>query len=70
MIAGLHVTSSSSRCFIVQAWRRAREARPTAMAVGIVMDGELVYAKTLGVRNVASNAPVDQDTVFRIASLR
>ena len=40
------------------------------MAVGIVMDGELVYAKTLGVRNVASNAPVDQDTVFRIASLR
>jgi D-alanyl-D-alanine-carboxypeptidase/D-alanyl-D-alanine-endopeptidase len=49
--------------------KHAREARPTGMAVGIVMDGELVYVKTLGVQDVASNTPVSPDTVYRIASM-
>ncbi|MDL2719010.1 MAG: serine hydrolase domain-containing protein [Acidobacteriota bacterium] len=38
-------------------------------AMGIVVDGELVFTKGLGVRDVAANASVDADTVFRIASM-
>jgi len=34
-----------------------------------VLEGELVYAGTFGVRDVTSRAPVDADSVFRIASL-
>jgi CubicO group peptidase (beta-lactamase class C family) len=41
----------------------------TGLAVGIVLDGELAYARGFGVRDMASRDPVDQDTVFRIASL-
>jgi CubicO group peptidase (beta-lactamase class C family) len=36
---------------------------------GIVVDGELVHSGATGVRDVASKAPVDVDTVFRIASM-
>ena len=39
------------------------------MGVGIVLDGELVYAKGFGFRDLASKAPFDADTVFRIASV-
>ncbi len=39
------------------------------LAFGVVVDGELAYAKGLGVRDIASGAPVDLDTVFRIASM-
>ncbi|MDI1450540.1 serine hydrolase domain-containing protein [Polyangium sp. 6x1] len=46
----------------------ARRGFP-GVAFGIVIDGELVYAKGFGVADVASKAPVDKDTVFRIASL-
>jgi CubicO group peptidase (beta-lactamase class C family) len=38
-------------------------------AWGIVIDGELAHAGAAGVRNVATRAPVDADTVFRIASM-
>lgn len=38
-------------------------------AFGIVIDGELVHAKGLGVRDLRTRAPVDEDTVFRIASM-
>jgi hypothetical protein len=41
------------------------ESRATAATVGIVLDGELVYARGFGVREVESQAPVDADTVFR-----
>jgi hypothetical protein len=41
----------------------------TGLAVGIVVDGELAYAKTFGVRDIASGQPIDADTVFRIASI-
>lgn len=39
------------------------------VAYGVVVDGELIFAHSFGVRNVATAAPVDADTVFRIASM-
>ena len=38
------------------------------MAVGIVKDGKLVYAKGYGVRELGKPAPVDADTLFQIGS--
>lgn len=38
-------------------------------AIGIVVDGNLVWLKTAGVRDVAARAPVTPDTRFRIASM-
>lgn len=38
-------------------------------AWGIVVDGELAHAGFAGVRDIATKAPVDADTVFRIASM-
>jgi CubicO group peptidase (beta-lactamase class C family) len=37
--------------------------------MGIIVDGDLVWLKTTGVRDVAGGAPVTPDTVFRIASM-
>src|SRR5690606_4692539 len=39
------------------------------MAWAVLLDGALVHQGTAGVREVASNSPVDADTVFRIASM-
>jgi CubicO group peptidase (beta-lactamase class C family) len=36
---------------------------------GIVVDGELAHAGVAGLRDVAAKAPVERDTVFRIASM-
>ena len=38
-------------------------------AWGVVVDGKLVHVGTAGVRDIATNAPVTADTVFRIASM-
>jgi CubicO group peptidase (beta-lactamase class C family) len=38
-------------------------------AWGIIVDGELAHAGASGVRDIASKAPVDADTVYRIASM-
>ena len=38
------------------------------MAVGIVKDGKLVYAKGYGVRELGKPAQVDADTLFQIGS--
>jgi CubicO group peptidase (beta-lactamase class C family) len=38
------------------------------MAVVIVKDGKIIYLKTLGVRDLASGAPVDKYTLFGIGS--
>ncbi|MET0596136.1 MAG: serine hydrolase domain-containing protein, partial [Polyangiaceae bacterium] len=46
-----------------------KEARATGLAVGILLDGELVYERFFGVRDLSSRMPVDGDTVFRIASI-
>lgn len=46
----------------------AREKVPGA-AWGIIVDGELVHVGVAGKRDVAADAPVKSDTVFRIASM-
>ncbi len=50
---------------------RARlvEVGATGAAVAIVLEGEVVYLRGFGVRDVASKTPVDGDTVFRIGSV-
>jgi CubicO group peptidase (beta-lactamase class C family) len=45
-----------------------RQHMPGAV-MGIVVDGELVWVKTAGVRELKSRASVTADTVFRIASM-
>lgn len=38
------------------------------IAVGIVKDGNLIHAKGYGVRSLKNNLPVDENTLFGIAS--
>jgi CubicO group peptidase (beta-lactamase class C family) len=47
----------------------ARRAHVPGFAFGILVDGDLVYARGFGVRDLASKSPADTDTVFRIASM-
>jgi len=47
----------------------ARTAHVPGAAWGIVVDGELAHMGATGIRDVESKAPVDVDTVFRIASM-
>ncbi len=49
------------------AWATQRHM-PGAV-VGVLIDGELAWVKTTGVRELDSRAPVTPDTVFRIASM-
>jgi len=39
------------------------------MAVVIVKDGKIIYLNTLGVKDLASGAPVDENTLFGICSI-
>ena len=39
------------------------------LAVAVVKDGKLIYAKSFGVKNIATNAPLTNETMFRIASI-
>lgn len=39
------------------------------VAVGVIAEGELVWFKGYGVANLATRAPVTEDTVFRIGSI-
>ncbi len=43
--------------------------KPVGAAVGVVKDGRLVYTKFYGLRNVAKNEPVDENTAFNIGSV-
>jgi CubicO group peptidase (beta-lactamase class C family) len=45
------------------------EGRATGLAVGIVLDGELVYGRGFGVRDVDTRMPIDLDSMFCIASM-
>lgn len=45
-----------------------RSKAPGAV-LGVIIDGELVWVKAAGVREKIKNAPVTNDTVFRIASM-
>ena len=47
----------------------ARTVHAPGATWGIIVDGALVHTGAAGVRDVASQAPVDADTVFRIASM-
>jgi CubicO group peptidase (beta-lactamase class C family) len=47
----------------------AKTAHLPGAAWGIVIDGALVHTGVAGLRDVANRAPVDADTVFRIASM-
>ena len=47
----------------------AKTAHAPGAAWGIIIDGELAHSGAAGVRDVATNAPVDADTIFRIASM-
>lgn len=49
--------------------RKLETTGMSGLAAGIVVDGELVYARGFGVRDRESQAPVDLDSVFRIGSL-
>lgn len=49
--------------------RHVEERRLPGVAYGVIVDGALLFTHSLGVRNVATGAPVDADTVFRIASM-
>lgn len=49
--------------------RHAEERHIPGLAYGVVVDGELIFTHSVGVCNVATAAPVDADTVFRIASM-
>jgi len=48
---------------------RRAALRATGAAVGIVLDGELVYVGAVGLRDAERSEPVGPDTVFRMASL-
>jgi CubicO group peptidase (beta-lactamase class C family) len=48
--------------------RAMRSFEVPGMAVGIVKDGKLIYAKGYGVRELGKTAPVDIDTLFQIGS--
>lgn len=44
-------------------------AQMPGAAMGVIIDGELVWIQTAGVRDTKSKTPVTPDTVFRIASM-
>src|SRR6266581_2218043 len=47
----------------------ATQAHAPGAAWGIIVDGQLAHTGTTGFRDIAAQAPVDADTVFRIASM-
>jgi CubicO group peptidase (beta-lactamase class C family) len=47
----------------------AAQAHAPGAAWGIVVDGQLAHTGVTGYRDLAAKAPVDADTVFRIASM-
>ncbi len=46
-----------------------KEVGATGAAVALLLEGEVVYLRGFGVRDVESKVPVDADTVFRIGSV-
>jgi CubicO group peptidase (beta-lactamase class C family) len=47
----------------------AEQAHAPGAAWGVIVDGRLAHTGVAGYRDVAAKAPVDADTVFRIASM-
>jgi len=48
--------------------KTVREFKSPGFAIGIIKDGEVVFKKGYGVRNVETNEPVTTETIFAIAS--
>lgn len=48
---------------------RLEEQRIPAVAVAIIEDGEVVWAKGYGVKTAGGNDPIDADTVFSVGSI-
>src|SRR6266513_2505179 len=49
--------------------KQIQENALPGLAIAVVFQGKLVYAKGFGVRDVNTKAPVDADTVFQVASV-
>lgn len=49
--------------------REMKQQNLPGLALGVVIDGQLVYAKGYGVANLEAKTPPDADTVYRIGSL-
>ena len=49
--------------------RYGEQAHVPGLVYGVLLDGELVHTYSQGTRIAGSDAPVDADTVFRIASM-
>jgi CubicO group peptidase (beta-lactamase class C family) len=49
--------------------RYAEQHHVPGMVYGVLLDGDLVHTLRLGTRSAGEDAPVDADTVFRIASM-
>src|ERR1700690_3342517 len=47
----------------------ATAKRIPGMVWGIVIDGKLAHVESMGVAGLSTGAPVNEDTVFRIASM-
>ncbi len=47
----------------------AERVQVPGLAVGLVVDGDLVWAKGYGISDLTTRVPVDLDTLFRIASM-
>jgi CubicO group peptidase (beta-lactamase class C family) len=62
------LTSAFAEIDTIVADEMARQKIPGAV-VGVVIDGELAYAKGFGVSNIDMKTKPDEDTVFRIGSI-
>jgi CubicO group peptidase (beta-lactamase class C family) len=51
------------------AQQKIQENAVPGLAIAVVFQDKVVYAKGFGVRDVNTNAPVDADTVFQLASV-
>lgn len=75
LLLGLFVSTVSSAGGLTSeqidalATRAMAEFDVPGMAIGIVKDGETVYAAGHGIREVGKNDAIDTDTMFRIASV-
>lgn len=69
-VAGKSMLTAEQRRALDEALEDLRvRARVPGLAVGIVDGGTLVYARGFGVRDIATAAPVDADTLFHLASI-
>src|SRR5262245_41414778 len=77
VLTGPHPEAQSDRAMLATAFADvdrlftdfATQQHVPGAAWGIVVDGQLAHVGITGVRDVPPKAPVDADTVFRIASM-